>query len=91
MWLVVRLEGRDAPRSPAAKRIVVREIRQSRFAIEVDEVFGVAVLDNVASTPFPAWGWRAPAGWLKRGVAHDGRTICCVDVDSVATRLAAHG
>lgn len=88
MFLAVRLDGRDAPRSPVAKRIVVRESDHARFAIDVDEVYGPAVLDDVMESPFPAVGWHAPKDWLRLGVAFDGRVICRVDVDAVAARLA---
>jgi len=88
LWLAVRIEGRVAPRGAAVKRIVVRESDHVRFAIEVDEVFGPAVLDDVADEAPAGSDWIAPAAWLRRGAAYDGRPVCCIDVDAVAERLA---
>jgi chemotaxis signal transduction protein len=89
MWLSVHLAGRDAPRAAGAKRIVLRERDHARFAIEVDEVHGPAVLDEVRREAVRPAGWRAPAQWLGKGVSFDGRPVCWVDVDAVAADLAA--
>ena len=91
LWLVVRLDGRRGRRGAPTKRIVIRESEDVRFAIEVDEVYGGAVLDHVATEPFRADGWFAPDGWLKRGVAYDGTPVCSIDLDAVAERLAVNG
>ena len=91
LWLVVRLEGRRARPGANAKRIVIRESEGVRFAIEVDEVYGPAVLDHVADETIEVRGWLTPGGWLRRGAAYDGSPVCCVDVRAVAQRLALSG
>jgi chemotaxis signal transduction protein len=90
LWLAVRIDGRAERRAESVKRIVVRESDDLRFAIEVDEVYGPAVLDDVADAPVAESGWIAPAGWLRRGAAFDGRPVCCVDVDAVAGHIAVN-
>jgi chemotaxis signal transduction protein len=87
LWLSVRLDGRDVPRATVAKRLVIRESDHLRFAIEVDELLGSAVLDDVGTAPFDAEGWSAPSEWLRRGEAYDGRPVCCVDVDAITAHL----
>ena len=89
--LVVRLDGRRMRRGAPVKRIVIRETESVRFAIEVDEVYGGAVLDHVGAEPFRADGWIAPDGWLKRGSAYDGTPVCSIDLDAVAARLSVNG
>jgi len=90
LWLAVRIDGRAPSRGAPVKRIVVRESDHTRFAIEVDEVFGSAVLDDVADEPLASGDWIAPAAWLRRGSAYDGRPVCCIDVDAVAARVAVN-
>ncbi len=89
MWLSVTLVGRDAPRGASAKRVLVRESVGARFAIEVDEVHGLALLDEVRPEPAGPSDWRAPKRWLTRGVAYDGRPVRCVNVDAVAADVSA--
>jgi len=88
MWLSVNLVGRDATREVGAKRLVIREKDHARFAVEVDEVHGPTLLDEVRREPMRPAGWRTPTRWLGRGVAFDGRAVCWVDVDAVAADLA---
>jgi hypothetical protein len=89
LWLSVRLDGRAADCGPVGKRLVMRESTGVRYAIELDEVYGPVVLDAVANVPYPAERWAAPTEWLKVGFAHDGRPICCVDVDEVTKSVVA--
>jgi hypothetical protein len=89
LWLAVRIDGRVPSRGVPVKRIVVREADHLRFAIEVDEVYGPAVLDDVDDAPVADGDWIAPSSWLRRGAAFDGRPVCCVDVDAVAAHVAA--
>jgi chemotaxis signal transduction protein len=88
MWLSVNLVGRDAPRAAGAKRILMRERDGARFAIEVDEIHGPAVLDEVFREPMKPAGWGAPDRWLGKARSFDGRPVCWVDVDAVAADLA---
>ena len=88
LWLAVRLDGPRPRRGSEAKRIVIRETDHVRFAIEVDEMLGTSVMDDVSPEALGARGLPVPGGWLLDSRGRDGLPICCVDVDAIASRLA---
>jgi len=88
MWLSVSLDGRATQRALGAKRIVLREKDHARFAVEVDEILGAAILDEVKRETMRPAGWRAPEWWLFRATSFDGRPVCWIDADAIADDLA---
>lgn len=91
VWMTLKFDGTSKPNQQqerSRKGVLFKEGAHGlRWALEIDDVVGIATLETIEENPLGVRGWTCPEQWIRKATTKEGHVVGWVDTASIVAQL----